>query len=461
MIVTRNPASGKTLQTYARYSDEMVSSSLENAHIAYLSWRQKPLYERTELLRKLAGVLRKKSDQYARLMSEEMGKTIRASRAEIEKCARACETYADNAERWLAEEHVAADGKKHRVAIEPLGVILAIMPWNFPFWQVVRFLIPTLLTGNGALLKHAANVTGSALKLQEAIDESGFPEGLFATILASHDQVGQVIAHPLCQGVSLTGSTQAGKIIASKAGKHLKKVVLELGGSDPLIVLADANIPVAAKAAVTGRFQNNGQSCIAAKRLIVLKEVAEAFTHALLADVEKLVVGDPLDEQTDIGPLVNEQAAEQMEQFVADAVAKGATIQTGGTRNGAFFTPTVLTDVTRDMKVVAQEVFGPVVPIIVVQTEEEAIAYANDTQFGLAASVWSRDLVNGERIARKLAAGAVFVNSISKSDPRMPFGGIKESGLGRELSHWGLKEFANIKAINIYGDVEADSRKSK
>jgi succinate-semialdehyde dehydrogenase/glutarate-semialdehyde dehydrogenase len=450
MILTKNPASGKTLQTYAQYSEAMVFSMLENAHIAHIAWQQVPLHKRTELLLKLAEILRKKSESYARLMSEEMGKTIRAARAEIEKCAWACEVYADNAASWLAEEEVAADGVKHRVAIEPLGVILAIMPWNFPFWQVIRFLIPTLLAGNGALLKHATNVTGSALKIQEAIDEAGFPEGLFGTILASHDLVERVIAHPLCQGVSLTGSTQAGKIIASIAGRYLKKVVLELGGSDPFIVLADANISVAAKAAVIGRFQNNGQSCIAAKRFIVLKEVEEAFISALLAEIEKLVVGDPLDEKTDIGPLVNEQAAEEMEQFVADAVAKGAVVKTGGTRRGAYFAPTVLTDVNSGMKVMTQEVFGPVVPIIAVRTLDEAITLANDTRFGLGASIWSRDLNNGEQVARQLAAGATFVNSITKSDPRMPFGGIRESGLGRELSHWGLKEFANIKTINVY-----------
>ncbi len=452
MILTTNPATGKILRTYTQYSETMIFSALEHAHAAHLAWRQMPLSERTGVLLKLVEVLRKKSEQYARLMSEEMGKTIRAARAEIEKCAWCCEVYAANAAAWLAEEEVAADGRKHRIVIEPLGVILAIMPWNFPFWQVIRFLVPTLLTGNGALLKHAANVTGSALNIQEAVSEAGLPQGLFSTILASHEQVELIIAHPLCQGVSLTGSAEAGKVIATTAGKYLKKAVLELGGSDPLIVLADADIAAAAKAAVTGRFQNNGQSCIAAKRIIVLQEVQEAFTAALLAEVEKLVVGDPLDEKTDIGPLVNEQAAEKMEQFVADALAKGAMVRTGGKRQGAYFLPTVLTNVTPYMNVLAEEVFGPVVPVIVAQTVDEAVALANSTRFGLGASVWSRDLVYGEQVARKLEAGAVFVNSITKSDPRMPFGGIKESGLGRELSWWGLKEFANIKTINVYDD---------
>lgn len=452
MILTTNPATGKILRTYTQYSETMIFSALEHAHAAHLAWRQMPLSERTGVLLKLVEVLRKKSEQYARLMSEEMGKTIRAARAEIEKCAWCCEVYAANAAAWLAEEEVAADGRKHRIVIEPLGVILAIMPWNFPFWQVIRFLVPTLLTGNGALLKHAANVTGSALNIQEAVSEAGLPQGLFSTILASHEQVELIIAHPLCQGVSLTGSAEAGKVIATTAGKYLKKAVLELGGSDPLIVLADADIAAAAKAAVTGRFQNNGQSCIAAKRIIVLQEVQEAFTAALLAEVEKLVVGDPLDEKTDIGPLVNEQAAEKMEQFVADALAKGAMVRTGGKRQGAYFLPTVLTNVTPYMNVLAEEVFGPVVPVIVAQTVDEAVTLANSTRFGLGASVWSRDLVYGEQVARKLEAGAVFVNSITKSDPRMPFGGIKESGLGRELSWWGLKEFANIKTINVYDD---------
>lgn len=450
MILTTNPATGKILRTYTRYSETMIFSALEHAHAAHLAWRQTPLSERAGVLLKLTEVLRKKSEQYARLMSEEMGKTIRAARAEIEKCAWCCEVYAANAATWLAEEEVAADGRKHRIVIEPLGVILAVMPWNFPFWQVIRFLVPTLLTGNGALLKHAANVTGSALNIQEAVSEAGFPQGLFSTILASHEQVEQIIAHPLCQGVSLTGSAEAGKAIAATAGKYLKKAVLELGGSDPLVVLADADITAAAKAAVTGRFQNNGQSCIAAKRIIVLQEVQEAFTTALLAEVEKLVVGDPLDEKTDIGPLVNEQAAEKMEQFVADAFAKGAVVQTGGKRQGAYFSPTVLTNVAPDMEVLTEEVFGPVAPVIVAQTVDEVVALANSTRFGLGASVWSRDLVYGEQVARKLEAGAVFVNSITKSDPCMPFGGIKESGLGRELSRWGLREFANIKTINVY-----------
>lgn len=454
MILTKNPASGKLLQTYIPYSEAMVLGMLEHAHAAHLAWRQVTLNERTALLLKLADVLRKKSGSYARLMTEETGKTIRAAHAEIEKCAWACEIYADCAAAWLAEEEIVADGIKHRVVIEPLGVILAVMPWNFPFWQVMRFLIPALLTGNGALLKHATNVTGSALKIQEAISEAGFPEGLFGTMLASHAIVEQVIAHPLCQGVSLTGSAEAGRAVASVAGRHLKKVVLELGGSDPFIVLGDANIPAAAKAAVTGRFQNNGQSCIAAKRLIVLKEIEETFTGTLLAEVGKLVVGDPLDEATDIGPLASEQAAETMEQFVLDAVAKGAVVKTGGTRQGAYFTPTILTGVHAEMEVMKQEIFGPVLPVIVVDTVDEAIILANATRFGLGASVWSRDLEKGEQVARRLAAGATFVNSITKSDPRLPFGGIRESGLGRELSSWGLREFANIKTVNIYNGEE-------
>lgn len=450
MILTINPATGKTLRTYTQHSDQMILDALAHAHTAQLAWRETSLAERVVLLNRLAEMLREKSEQYARLMSKEMGKTIRSARAEIEKCAWACEVYATHATSWLAEETVAADGRKHRIVIEPLGVILAVMPWNFPFWQVIRFLVPALLTGNGALLKHASNVTGSALGIQKIINEAGFPAGLFTTILATHQQVEQIIAHPLCQGVSLTGSTEAGKTIAATAGKYLKKVVLELGGSDPLIVLADADVATAAKATVAGRFRNNGQSCIAAKRVIVQQEVQAAYMDALLAEVEKLVVGDPLAEETDIGPLVNEQAAEKMEQFVADALEKGAVVQTGGKRQGAYFFPTVLTNVTAEMAVLTEEVFGPVIPVVVAQTEDEVVALANNTRFGLGASVWSQDLAHGERVARKLEAGAVFVNGITKSDPRMPFGGIKESGLGRELSRWGLREFANIKTINVY-----------
>lgn len=450
MILTRNPATGRLLQTYTQHSDTMVLSVLEHAHAAHLAWRQTSVVERTTLLLGLAAVLRDRVESCARLMTEETGKTIRAARAEIEKCAWACEIYAHNAIDWLADEEITADGLKHRVVIEPLGVILGIMPWNFPFWQVFRFLIPALLTGNSALLKHAANVSGSALKIQEVVSDAGFPEGLFTVILASHATVERVIAHPLCQGVSLTGSTEAGKAIAAIAGQHLKKTVLELGGSDPFIVLTDADVPAAARAAVIGRFQNNGQSCIAVKRLIVLDEVAPRFIRTLQAEVGKLVVGDPQEEATDIGPLINVRAAEMMELFVQDAITRGATVLTGGTRRDAYFEPTILTDVRPEMRVMAEEVFGPVLPVIIVQTADEAIALANKTRFGLGASLWTQDLVEGERLARQLAVGAVFINSITKSDPRVPFGGIRESGLGRELSYWGLREFANIKTINIY-----------
>jgi len=372
---------------------------------------------------------------------------------EVEKCAWLCDHYAEHAPGWLADEEVAVDGLRHRVVYQPLGVVLSIMPWNYPFWQALRFGVPTLAAGNASLLKHASNVTGCGLAIAEAFARAGFPEGLFATVVADHGTVAELIARDEVRGVSLTGSTGAGERIAELAGRHLKKVVLELGGSDPFIVLEDADLDFAARGAVTGRMLCTGQSCIASKRFIVVREVADAFAERFAGLMSELRVGDPLDPATQVGTIVNRQELETLEAQLADAVDRGATVLTGGARlpgAGWFLPPTVVTGVTPDMRLAREEVFGPIAPVLVVEDAEEAVALANDSEFGLGGSVWTADIDRGEALARRLEAGTVFVNSFVKSDPRMPFGGVKKSGLGRELARFGLREFTNIQGVNVY-----------
>ena len=450
---TINPATEEVNAEYELMTKKEVTEIVNKCHTAFLNWRRLSIQQRIEYFRLLAAVLRDNLLKYAGLISVEMGKPIKEAKAEIEKCAWTAEVYADNAEDWLTEETVDADGKEHKVIYQPLGVILSIMPWNFPFWQALRFAIPTMIAGNVTILKHSNNVPECSLAIESAFDIAGFPENVFRSVLADHKTITEVMASDLISGVSFTGSTEAGAKVAEQAGKNLKKFVLELGGSDPFIVLEDADIDVAAKNAVLGRTISNGQSCIAAKRFIVVRDVAEQFTRKFVDLMSGLTVGDPFDENTDIGPIVNEEALKKLEAQVNDALSKGATIETGGKRigkKGYFYAPTVLSDTTRDMKVVTEEVFAPAAPIIVVKDEAEAIEFANSTEFGLGGSVWTSDLERGERIARDIESGTVFVNNITKSDPRMPFGGVKKSGIGRELSKFGLKEFVNIKGINIY-----------
>jgi acyl-CoA reductase-like NAD-dependent aldehyde dehydrogenase len=382
-----------------------------------------------------------------------MGKPKKESIAEIEKCAWMAEVYADNAEAWLADETVNADGKAHKVIFQPLGVILSIMPWNFPFWQALRFAVPTIIAGNVSILKHSNTVPECALAIERTFINAGFPENVFRTILADHSTIAELMASDIVKGVSFTGSTEAGSRIAEQAGKNLKKFVLELGGSDPFIVLEDADIEVAAKNAVLGRTISTGQSCIAAKRFIVSEKVVEEFSARFTELMAGLVVGDPMDINTDIGPLVNVDALFKVENQVKDAKMKGAKILTGGVHydgKGYFFAPTVITNTKADMKVVSEEVFAPVAPIIVVKNDAEAITVANSTEFGLGGSVWTHDLERGENVAKQIESGTVFLNNITKSDPRMPFGGIKKSGIGRELGKYGLREFVNVKGLNLY-----------
>lgn len=450
---TINPATEEVIEEYELMPKEKVLDAAKKSHAAFRKWKEFDASERAPYFTNLAQILRQSKERYAKLMTLEMGKPLKQSLGEVEKCAWAAEAYAGNAAKWLEEENVDADGKKHIVAFEPLGTILSVMPWNFPFWQAFRFGIPTLIAGNVSILKHSNHVPQCAIAIEQAFNEAGFPENVFKTAITDHESVAELVKSDLIQGVSLTGSTTAGARIAELAGRSLKKVVLELGGSDPFIVLDDADVEFAAKNAVLGRTMNSGQSCIAAKRFIVKRKIADEFSKIFAEETSKLVVGNPMNMETDLGPLVNKDGLAQIEAQVQDAVSKGAKVLTGGKRlerKGFFYMPTVLSNIKMGMKVVTEEVFGPVAPIIVVNDDEEAIKVANSTEFGLGASIWTSDEKKGLEIAKKIEAGSVFINSVVKSDPRMPFGGIKKSGIGRELSKYGLKDFVNVKGYNVY-----------
>jgi len=450
---TTNPATGETLAEYELMDLAAAQAVLQAAHAAQPAWAARPLAERAALAGRLAAVLRKHKAEWARLITLEMGKPIAESTAEVDKCAWLCEVYAERTEAWLAEEPVEADGRAHRVVYQPLGVVLSIMPWNFPFWQALRFGVPTLLAGNTSVLKHARNTTGCALALVQAFAEAGFPAGAFGAVLADHAVTSELLADPRTAAVSLTGSTEVGRQVGEQAGRLLKPAVLELGGSDPFIVLADADLDRAVAGAVAGRLQNTGQSCIAAKRFLVEEPVAAEFTNRLAAAVAARRVGDPLDPQTELGAIVSEDALAGLLAQIADAREHGARLVCGGARidrPGAFLQPTVLAGVTPGMRVWREEVFGPVAPVMAVQDADEALRLANASEFGLGGSVWTADAARGEDLARRLDCGSAFVNSIVKSDPRMPFGGVKQSGLGRELAWFGLRAFTNAKGLNLY-----------
>jgi succinate-semialdehyde dehydrogenase/glutarate-semialdehyde dehydrogenase len=452
-IQTVNPATEAVIETYSTMPPDEIRDITRRCRRAFEDWRARSVGERAALLIPLAKALRERRDEHARLITLEMGKTIAESRAEVEKCAWLCEVYAERGEGWLAEEIVEADGLAHKVVFEPLGVVLSIMPWNFPFWQALRFAVPTLLAGNTSLLKHASNVPRCARAIAAAFAEAGFPADVFRTIFADHAAVGELLAGDIVRGVSLTGSTEAGARVAEAAGRHLKKVVLELGGSDPFIVLEDADLDLTLRGAVAGRMVCTGQSCIAAKRFLVVEALAERFAEGFAARMRDLVVGDPLDEGTQVGPIASEAGLLELQSQVEEALAGGARLLAGGRRldrRGYFLEPTVLGGVQPSMRVAREEVFGPVAPVIAVKDEDEALRIANASEFGLGGSVWTRDLARGEALARRVDSGSLFVNSIVKSDPRMPFGGVKRSGLGRELSHYGLREFVNVKGLSIY-----------
>ncbi len=447
-----NPATGELLKTYDEMTPAETASAVEEAHAAWTSWRMVTFAERARPMKKAAAELRERKEEFARLMALEMGKPLKQGIAEAEKCALGCDYYAEHAEAHLAPEIVKTEASKSYVAFEPLGVVLAVMPWNFPFWQVFRFAAPALMAGNAGVLKHASNVPGCALAIEDVFVRAGFPKGVFRTLLVGSRQVKAVIEHPLVRAVTLTGSTPAGKAVAAQAGAVLKKTVLELGGSDPYIILEDADLDVAATTCATSRLINSGQSCVNAKRFIVIEALAAAFSEKLVAAMQTKKMGDPLAEGTDIGPQARPDLRDELHAQVMDSVAKGATLLLGGEiprGTGSFYPPTVLADVRPGMPAYHEELFGPVASVFTARDEADAVRIANDSIFGLGAAIFTRDAARGERLARELEAGCTFVNTLVASDPRLPFGGIKESGYGRELGSYGIKEFVNIKTVYV------------
>ena len=403
-------------------------------------------------MKNAAQILRDKKEHYGKILTLEMGKTITQAVAEVEKCAWVCDYYADNAEKILAEEFVETDASQSYVRFDPIGVVLAVMPWNFPFWQVFRFAAPALMAGNVGILKHASNVPMSALAIEEIFTNAGFPESTFKTLLIGSSTVKDVIDNPKVKATTLTGSEPAGMQVAQMCGAKLKKTVMELGGSDPFIVLADADVDAAVKTAVSARLINNGQSCIAAKRFVVLNEIYDEFEKKFVETMNKIKIGDPMNKETELGPIAREDLLNELDEQVKQSVEKGAVILCGGKKlkgEGFYYAPTILANLKKGMPAYDDEIFGPVASLIKANDEEEAIAIANDSEFGLGASLWTRDLNKAKVLASKIESGSVFVNGMVKSDPRLPFGGIKNSGYGRELSHYGIKEFVNIKTVWI------------
>ena len=452
-IATINPATGETVKTFTPLTDEELETKLSLANSAFYKYRETTMADRSQWLNRAADILEKDQLKFAQIMTEEMGKPIKSAIAEAEKCALVCRFYAEKAPEFLANVEVASDASKSFVAYQPLGVILAVMPWNFPFWQVFRFAAPALMTGNVGILKHASNVPQCALAIESIIQQAGFPEGVFQTLLIGANRVKSIIEDDRVKAATLTGSEPAGASLASAAGQQIKKVVLELGGSDPFIVLESAEISEAIKTGVKARMLNNGQSCIAAKRFIVAEAIADEFEKQLIAEFEALKIGDPTKEDTDIGPLATKSILNELDQQVQNAVHKGAKVLIGGkpldNSPGNFYPPTILTDIPVDSAVAKEEFFGPVAMLFRVKNIDEAIALANDTPFGLGASAWTNNSAECDRLITEIEAGAVFINGLVKSDPRLPFGGVKRSGYGRELSIQGIHEFVNVKTIWI------------
>ncbi|MFA4947034.1 MAG: NAD-dependent succinate-semialdehyde dehydrogenase [Candidatus Krumholzibacteriia bacterium] len=448
-----NPATLEVIGTYDELSPETAARAVGESGAAFERWRETSFAERGVLMTKAAAILRSRSEEFARLMALEMGKPVRQGRAEIEKCAWVCEYYAERAASFLEPETIATEARKSFVTYQPLGVVLAVMPWNFPFWQVLRFAAPALMAGNAGVLKHASNVCGCALAIEDVFSAAGFPRGVFRTLLVGSGAVERIISHPAVRAVTLTGSAAAGRAVARAAGEQLKKTVLELGGSDPYVVLDDADVGRAAAICAESRLVNAGQSCIAAKRFIVVESRAREFTELFVEAMRRRKVGDPLDEATEVGPLARLDVRDDLHRQVMESVEKGAKCILGGrpqTGAGAFYPPTVLVDVAKGMSACDDELFGPVAAVITARDEDEAIRAANDTSFGLGAALFTRDLERGERIAAcRIDAGSCFVNAFVKSDPRLPFGGVKESGYGRELSYFGIREFVNVKTVYV------------
>lgn len=450
-IETINPATGKVIGSYNSMSIEEINQKTKNARNSFDDWKKLDISERCTYMRRLGRVMKKNKEDYAKLITEEMGKPIRQSLAEIDKCAWVCDYYSEHAESFLRDELIPTEFRKSFVSFEPLGVIACIMPWNFPFWQVMRFAVPALAAGNVGILKHSSVCLGTSLQIEQAFKDAGFPENIFQSIIGDY-RAGEALTQSDIDAVSVTGSVNTGRRVAELATKQLKKFVLELGGSDPFIVLEDADLNQTAHMAAQSRLLNNGQSCIAAKRFIVVKNVADKFTKLFVEETESEVVGDPMDSKTTVGPLVRDSQREALAKQVDDARTRGASILTGGNsinRDGYFYEPTIVSHVDHNMKIVKEEVFGPAAPIIVVNDEEEAIREANNSEFGLGASIWTNNIERGILLARKVESGIVSVNEMVRSDPRLPFGGIKHSGIGRELSEVGIKEFVNIKSVVV------------
>ncbi|HEY0730140.1 MAG TPA: NADP-dependent succinic semialdehyde dehydrogenase [Pyrinomonadaceae bacterium] len=449
-ITTINPTTGQTVKTFEELSAQHLEEKLQLSAATFQTYRHTPFTDRARYMNAAAEILENEKHELGRLMTIEMGKPLKAAISETEKCAWVCRYYAENAEQHLADHVVQTNAKKSYVRFQPLGPVLAVMPWNFPFWQVFRFAAPALMAGNVGLLKHASNVPQCALAIEEIFRRAGFPEGAFQTLLIGPDKVEDVLKDPRVVAATLTGSEPAGSSVASIAGKHIKKTVLELGGSDPFIVMPSANIKEAITTAVKARTINNGQSCIAAKRFIVAAEIYDNFEKGFVDEMKALRVGDPLEEETEIGPLATPQIVNDLEKQVQQAVAEGARILTGGkrvNRPGNFYEPTVLVDVDPSTPVSCEEIFGPVAMLFRVNNIDEAIRIANATPFGLGSAAWTNDATEQERFVNELEAGSVFINGMVASDPRLPFGGVKHSGYGRELAEFGIREFVNIKTV--------------
>ena len=448
--VSLNPATNQVMQTYNSWDAQHLAQALEKTHAAQQPWAQTPFIQRAKVLHDVAIHLRAQRDHYATIITREMGKPLREARAEIEKCAGVCDYYAQHAESFLCAEPVESDAGKSYVAYYPLGAVLAVMPWNFPFWQVFRAAAPTLMAGNALLLKHAPNVPQCALAIEAVFRDGGLPEGMFTALMIEVGQVVEAIASPHVHAVTLTGSEAAGRKVATYAGQHLKKCVLELGGSDPFIVLHDADMELAINMAMASRFMNCGQSCIAAKRFIVVPQIADEFLHALKIKVEALKLGDPMSEATQIGPMARLDLRDALHRQVSDSIARGAVAVAGckpAAMEGFFYQPSILDHVTEETCAYREELFGPVAAVIRAASEEDALRIANETRFGLGSSIWSKDIARAERLAAQIQAGSIFINGMVKSDPRLPFGGIKASGYGRELSRLGVLEFVNAKTV--------------
>ncbi|SMG10457.1 succinate-semialdehyde dehydrogenase / glutarate-semialdehyde dehydrogenase [Marivirga sericea] len=446
-IESRNPFNNEVVKTFEEETESQISQKIDLAQNTYLDWKKTNFTHRKELMLKTAVLLRDRKEQYANLMTIEMGKAKREAIAEIEKCALACGYYAGNAEKFLSNKILDVPEGEAYVAHDPIGIVLAVMPWNFPFWQVFRFLAPNLMAGNVGLLKHASNVPQCALAIQEVLLDAGFPKGCFQTLLISSSKVNMILDDDRVKAATLTGSEEAGSKVAERSSKNLKKTVLELGGSDPFIVLKDADIKEAAKTGAKARMINNGQSCIAAKRFILEKSIADEFLSYFKVEFENIKIGDPADDNFDYGAMAREDLAKELEDQVERSVEKGAKILIGGNRNKAFFDPTILTDVKPGMPAYEEELFGPVAVILIANDEKHAIELANDSRFGLGGSLWSKDIEKAKKLVREVESGAVYINKLMASHPAVPFGGVKMSGYGRELSEMGIKEFVNQKTV--------------